>query len=674
MQVGHAEPRPGSPDHRHHPRPAGPRRARRRPHPGPGGAVPAGRGIVLAVVDPGVGTDRRLVAVEVEHGILLGPDNGLLAPAVAILGGAQRVVSLTSTEHQLPVAGSDVRRARRPRSRRRPPRCGRRPVGVGRRRGRGRGWSRARVAAPARRGWRDPRRGVVDRSVRQLPAQHRPDELRRARRRARGADRGPLRRAGAVGGDGCTRTPTPSRRSSCCSSIRTAWRRSPSTVARPPPNARSHRGRPSRWCHPARRCRGATRSRRSDAPRYDDRRCRAALHHPGGGVRPVRSATRPVTSGGSAARSPRPTGTWAPGRFLPACAPTHSAWYKITQGARAARSIVSRDSGFRSVGAGAAGAALSWGGARGKASQPAPSTTPTAGAPDLLLGAVASSGSAATVGGAAAAASGAVALRPLPAPLDVASVCRRRGGTFRLCVSPSVRPTSWPTPTWSWPGVDRPVSARRSRPPAAAPALVLCERYGFLGGNLTVAKVGTICGLYVGGDGGEFEFVVGGIAREIAEALARDGAGVGPVPFKETAVFLYVPWAVKRLADHLVTEEDRLEVLLHSLVADVVVDDGTLRAIVACDQARPMRGHGEGLRRLHRRRRPRHVRRRPHRARAARLAPVRVDAVRHAARRRVPRWPRCPNSETSSASTARTFRATGAPSSRRSAPASSSAR
>jgi S-adenosyl-L-methionine hydrolase (adenosine-forming) len=70
-------------------------------------------GIVLAVVDPGVGTDRRLVAVEVEHGILLGPDNGLLAPAVAILGGAQRVVSLTSTEHQLPApsptfAGRDI--------------------------------------------------------------------------------------------------------------------------------------------------------------------------------------------------------------------------------------------------------------------------------------------------------------------------------------------------------------------------------------------------------------------------------------------------------------------------------------------------------------------------------------------------------------------------------------
>jgi S-adenosyl-L-methionine hydrolase (adenosine-forming) len=63
-------------------------------------------GVVLAVVDPGVGTDRRLVAVEVGGaGILLGPDNGLLAPAVAMLGGAERVVSLTNTDYHLPSPG-----------------------------------------------------------------------------------------------------------------------------------------------------------------------------------------------------------------------------------------------------------------------------------------------------------------------------------------------------------------------------------------------------------------------------------------------------------------------------------------------------------------------------------------------------------------------------------------
>ena len=45
--------------------------------------------IVVAVVDPGVGTSRRLVGVEVAGGVLLGPDNGLLAPAVAMAGGAR---------------------------------------------------------------------------------------------------------------------------------------------------------------------------------------------------------------------------------------------------------------------------------------------------------------------------------------------------------------------------------------------------------------------------------------------------------------------------------------------------------------------------------------------------------------------------------------------------------
>src|SRR3954454_15448292 len=45
-------------------------------------------GVVLAVVDPGVGTDRRGVAVEVDDGeaVFVGPDNGLLASAVSMVG------------------------------------------------------------------------------------------------------------------------------------------------------------------------------------------------------------------------------------------------------------------------------------------------------------------------------------------------------------------------------------------------------------------------------------------------------------------------------------------------------------------------------------------------------------------------------------------------------------
>ena len=45
-------------------------------------------GVVLAVVDPGVGTARRPVAVRAGRHWLVGPDNGLLWPAVEALGGA----------------------------------------------------------------------------------------------------------------------------------------------------------------------------------------------------------------------------------------------------------------------------------------------------------------------------------------------------------------------------------------------------------------------------------------------------------------------------------------------------------------------------------------------------------------------------------------------------------
>jgi hypothetical protein len=64
------------------------------------------RSVVLAVVDPGVGTDRRLVAVECDDATLVGPDNGLLAPAVAMLGGARLVVEITNPEIRIPAPGA----------------------------------------------------------------------------------------------------------------------------------------------------------------------------------------------------------------------------------------------------------------------------------------------------------------------------------------------------------------------------------------------------------------------------------------------------------------------------------------------------------------------------------------------------------------------------------------
>ena len=55
--------------------------------------------VYLAVVDPGVGTERRPLAVEASSGaVLVGPDNGLLSLAWSELGGASRAVEISSDE------------------------------------------------------------------------------------------------------------------------------------------------------------------------------------------------------------------------------------------------------------------------------------------------------------------------------------------------------------------------------------------------------------------------------------------------------------------------------------------------------------------------------------------------------------------------------------------------
>jgi S-adenosylmethionine hydrolase len=61
-----------------------------------------GHGVVVAVVDPGVGSGRRAVAVSVRSRtgprFLLGPDNGLLPWAVEVLGGPEEAVALTAPD------------------------------------------------------------------------------------------------------------------------------------------------------------------------------------------------------------------------------------------------------------------------------------------------------------------------------------------------------------------------------------------------------------------------------------------------------------------------------------------------------------------------------------------------------------------------------------------------
>jgi S-adenosylmethionine hydrolase len=61
----------------------------------------------VAVVDPGVGTARRAIAVAAGESILVGPDNGLLSWSMAALGGGTSAIHLTNGDLWLhPVSGT----------------------------------------------------------------------------------------------------------------------------------------------------------------------------------------------------------------------------------------------------------------------------------------------------------------------------------------------------------------------------------------------------------------------------------------------------------------------------------------------------------------------------------------------------------------------------------------
>ncbi|MDQ4011131.1 MAG: SAM-dependent chlorinase/fluorinase [Actinomycetota bacterium] len=60
----------------------------------------------VAVVDPGVGTARRGIALVSGDAVLVGPDNGLLLPAARVLGGVRVAYEITEPAYQLPTVSA----------------------------------------------------------------------------------------------------------------------------------------------------------------------------------------------------------------------------------------------------------------------------------------------------------------------------------------------------------------------------------------------------------------------------------------------------------------------------------------------------------------------------------------------------------------------------------------
>ena len=109
--------------------------------------------------------------------------------------------------------------------------------------------------------------------------------------------------------------------------------------------------------------------------------------------------------------------------------------------------------------------------------------------------------------------------------------------------------------------------------------VILIERYGFLGGLATAGAVGTLCGLYLHHPE-RIEPIIAGFAAELTNALTARGGAFGPIIREGFTALLYNPWHMKRLCDDWIEKEKNINLLLHSTLADAVVSDGAVRALL----------------------------------------------------------------------------------------------
>lgn len=107
---------------------------------------------------------------------------------------------------------------------------------------------------------------------------------------------------------------------------------------------------------------------------------------------------------------------------------------------------------------------------------------------------------------------------------------------------------------------------------------LLLERNGFLGGVMTATSLGGICGMYSLIDDEPVQMVFG-FAEEIRQRLEHKQATRGPLRWLKTASLPYDLYAMKRICDDL-SQQPRLQVLLHAYVVDVFKSDAQVSGLV----------------------------------------------------------------------------------------------
>lgn len=112
--------------------------------------------------------------------------------------------------------------------------------------------------------------------------------------------------------------------------------------------------------------------------------------------------------------------------------------------------------------------------------------------------------------------------------------------------------------------------------------VLLIERYGFVGGTST-AILDTFYGFYI--PGSTKRKVVGGTAdRVLAKLKERDAMFLRPNTYGAGTGVTYDPEILKVVWEELL-QESNVDVLLHSFVVDVVVEDGKLTGVVLVNKS-----------------------------------------------------------------------------------------
>jgi ribulose 1,5-bisphosphate synthetase/thiazole synthase len=120
--------------------------------------------------------------------------------------------------------------------------------------------------------------------------------------------------------------------------------------------------------------------------------------------------------------------------------------------------------------------------------------------------------------------------------------------------------------------------------------VLLIEKNGFLGGTPVSGRIGAFCGFYTSES--PPRQIVKGVANEMLENMKKEDAIYGPVNLSGMVALFYDLPVLKTVLDGMVTSSG-IDVLMHSLLVESEVDNGTITSVKASSKSGPIKVEGK---------------------------------------------------------------------------------